>query len=113
MQNASSDSPKSIEVLSLGMNRTATSSIQEALRILGYNEVMHGFTISNRPEKLMSGWRDAMNAKWYDGGEPITRETFDRLLVDNGFVAVTDVCAAYFAEELVEAYPEVRDQSLW
>lgn len=36
------------------------------------------------------------------------REVFDKLLVGNGYVGVSAMNAILFAEELVAAYPEVR-----
>ncbi|PYH44722.1 sulfotransferase family protein [Aspergillus saccharolyticus JOP 1030-1] len=106
-----------LRVLSLGLTRTGSESMMDALRILGYYEAYHGYQamISNPRDCEM--WQKALRAK-YDGlGERFGREEWDRLL--GHCQAVSDLPAICFAEDLIEAYPDakvivtVRDVDEW
>ncbi|KAB8270397.1 hypothetical protein BDV30DRAFT_229036 [Aspergillus minisclerotigenes] len=77
-----------MKVLVLGLSRTGTDSIKKALLKLGYSDVYHGYTAATENPRDCEMWLDAMAAKW-DG-------------------AVTDIPAAVFAKELIEAYPEAK-----
>ena len=94
-----------MQVLSLGLPRTGTMSMQAALRILGYSDVHHGIRLIEQPT-TSNAWEALVDAKDDRGAiSPPTRETFDTLLGD--CEAVTDSPCAFFAEELLRAYPEV------
>ncbi|KAK4540175.1 hypothetical protein LTR36_009761 [Oleoguttula mirabilis] len=103
-----------LEVLSLGMPRTGTLSMQEALSTLGYATPYHYVSIfANARDADM--WLPAFRAK--AAGKPFTRREWDQLLGHCG--AVTDVPCVYFWRELVAAYPEAkivlveRDEDKW
>ncbi|KXL41455.1 hypothetical protein M433DRAFT_353308 [Acidomyces richmondensis BFW] len=94
-----------MEVLCLGMSRTGTSSLNEALRILGYNDTHHmACCIANAPECDI--WLRAIEAKWFGKGKEFERKDWDKLL---GYcMATTDLPCTGFAEELIKAYPEAK-----
>ncbi|KAK5136209.1 hypothetical protein LTR08_003816 [Meristemomyces frigidus] len=93
-----------MKVLVLGLPRTGTSSMVQALKILGYDNVHHMATcISNPLENEL--WLKAIDAKWGDA-MPLNREDWDALLGD--CMAVTDFPSAAFPMELIKAYPEAK-----
>ena len=94
-----------MQVLSLGLPRTGTASMQSALQILGYNHTAHGFDMISHPE-VGAPWMEAVNAKFLNKGKPYGRAEFDALLGD--CAAVTDMPCAAFWEELIAAYPEAK-----
>lgn len=52
-------------------------------------------------------WQEALERKYFSGGEPFGREEFDQLL--HSFAAVSsDTPAIAFAEDLIKAYPEAK-----
>ncbi|KAM3445878.1 hypothetical protein NHJ13734_000055 [Beauveria thailandica] len=91
------------------------TALRESLRTLGYWEAYH--TVSAITTKLNDCklWYDLLKKK--EAGRRVTREDLDRILGD--CQAVLDMPAAYFAEELIEAYPDakiiltVRDTESW
>lgn len=101
-----------MEVLSLGMGRTGTASMQKALQILGL-PTYHGFEMhANKPDNRM--WIEAFDAKYQRTAEAKARpwktedwrKFFDALL---GHVsAVTDLPCNVFGPELMAAYPEAK-----
>jgi len=93
-----------MEVLSLGMPRTATLSMNEALRILGYADPYH---FANILENIRDCdmWCDALNAKFKGKGRFCKKE-FDQLL--GHCAGVTDVPCIMFWEELHAYYPEAK-----
>lgn len=105
-----------MEVLSLGLPRTGTLSMQEALSILGYPSPYHYSSIfANIKDTDM--WIEALDAKYKGRGKPYGRKEWDQLLGHCG--AVTDAPSACFWRELTKAYPEAkvvlteRDEDKW
>ncbi|KAJ6015905.1 hypothetical protein N7540_010496 [Penicillium herquei] len=105
-----------MEVLILGLPRTGTQSLAEALTILGYDKVYHMKDNFIRGDH--SFWSRAMDAKYAGLGQPVTREDFDTLF--NGeYKAMSDYPAAMFSDELIAAYPSakvillIRDEDGW
>ena len=94
-----------MQVLSLGLPRTGTASMQVALQILGYINTAHGFDMISHPE-IGEQWMDAVNTKFLGQGKPYGRAEFDALL--GTCAAVTDMPCAAFWEELIVAYPEAK-----
>ncbi|KAK9415728.1 putative NAD dependent epimerase/dehydratase [Seiridium unicorne] len=108
-----------MKVLALGLPRTGSSSIAEALTTLGYKNVLHGFNILDHPTvwSLIDRAADASYATIPSyTGKPFRREEWDDLF--GPCEAATDV-AAVFATQLVGAYPEakvilvIRDFDKW
>lgn len=104
-----------MEVLCLGMCRTGTQSLAEALTILGYSPIYHMREVrKNDHEKY---WIAALEAKFEGRGKQFGRTDFDEFL--QNWAGVTDIPAAIFYEELMVAYPEakviltVRDENKW
>ena len=88
-----------MKILGVGLSKTGTTSLNEALKILGLN------SLHWEPERLrevLDGSDSKPDFRYYDD-------------VD----AVTDLPAAYFYDELLEAYPEtkciltIRDETDW
>ncbi|KAF7304529.1 hypothetical protein HMN09_00855500 [Mycena chlorophos] len=92
-----------MQVLVLGYPRTGTSSIRDALQILGYSEVHHMLSaFVNPPEAEM--WLEALEAK--ERGEIWGREQWDSLL--GHCQAVTDAPSVCFSEALIATYPDAK-----
>ncbi|KAI0128612.1 hypothetical protein BJ170DRAFT_336573 [Xylariales sp. AK1849] len=104
-----------MKVLILGMPRTGTQSLADALIQLGIAPVYHMREVGKN--KHQSLWIEALEAKFEGKGQPYGRVQFDRILGD--FEALADYPAAIFPTELIEAYPEaaiiltVRNEDKW
>lgn len=101
-----------MQVLSLGMGRTGTASMQKALQMLGL-PTYHGFEMhANKPDNRM--WIEAFDAKYQRTEERKQkpwktedwRRFFDALL--GRVSAVTDLPCNVFGPELIAAYPEAK-----
>lgn len=97
-----------MQVLSLGLPRTGTASMAEALTVLGYKDVYHGIkSIDNKEDwAILEKAADASfpNLPSYTG-RPFTREQWDELW--GHCEAVTDV-ASVFAPQLIGSYPDAK-----
>ncbi|KAK0367274.1 hypothetical protein LTR91_016357 [Friedmanniomyces endolithicus] len=105
-----------LEILSLGLCRTGTLSMQAALTLLNYPSPYHYSSIfANVQDADM--WNAALRAKYFGRGREFGRREWDQLLGHCG--AVTDVPAVLFWQELVAAYPDakvvlvVREEEAW
>ena len=107
-----------MQVLSLGLSRTGTASMQEAYTILGYESPYHFASIfANIHDADM--WNEALRMKLNTKNRSKTygRAEFDQLL--GHCAAVTDAPCCVFWEELIDAYPEAkvvlveRDEDKW
>lgn len=94
-----------MQVLSLGMPRTGTVSMQAALEILGCKPTYHGYTALYKLDHLPA-WTAAFEAKYHNNGKSFTRQDWDQLLGNYG--AVTDSPCICFAEDLISAYPDAK-----
>ncbi|KAI1766367.1 hypothetical protein GGR53DRAFT_486488 [Hypoxylon sp. FL1150] len=91
-----------MKVLILGLPRTGTQSLADALERLGIGPVYHMREVGkNRHQAL---WAEALDAKFEGRGEPYNREKFDQIL--GNYEALADYPAAIFPAELMAAYPE-------
>lgn len=99
-----------MQVLAVGISRSGTDSLREALHVLGFNHTFHGFDTIVPPSSLEAIYR--LLQKKYNSvprsGETkkLTAEDFDTVL--SGCVGVSDLFAAEFAPELVAAYPDAK-----
>lgn len=85
---------------------TASSSITEALTILGYKDVHHGITATPQDWPLISDACDACFPVLPSyTGQTFTRADWDRLF--GRCEAVTDM-GSFFALDLVKAYPDAK-----
>ncbi|KAH6848099.1 hypothetical protein B0I37DRAFT_376662 [Chaetomium sp. MPI-CAGE-AT-0009] len=103
-----------MQVLCVGLPRTGTESLQQALLHLGYQHTYHGWDIVYDSECHSPGWVRLARKKWYTTpgmgtrrkGAAVTAAEFDELLGHS--VAVTDAAASVFAAEMVAAYPQAK-----
>lgn len=99
---------REMKVLCLGLPRTGSTSMAEALTLLGYQNVYHTSRSLQRPRdwEILERAADATFPclPSYNRG-PFTRADWDELWGDSE--ATTDA-AGIFAPELVRAYPEAK-----
>ncbi|KAI6849030.1 hypothetical protein KC332_g1392 [Hortaea werneckii] len=95
-----------MRVLNLGLFRTGTSSLREALSILEFQKVYHMSYVFQQKPSDSKIWLRAFDAKYRKQGAPFSREEWDGILGDCD--AVSDFPCAAFSEELIAAYPEAR-----
>lgn len=100
---------KELRVLCLGLPRSATESLHNALQILDYDGVSHGIPWwLHHPEHSVKYTELALLSQ--QGRTPnvslLRSEFFDRVLGD--VEATTDIPSVWFAEELLSAYPDAR-----
>ncbi|KAF4445676.1 hypothetical protein F53441_10625 [Fusarium austroafricanum] len=110
---------REMQVLCLGLPRTGTASMAEALTVLGYKDVFHGLKTMDNKEAwhVLERATDASfpNLPSYTG-KPFTREEWDE--VWGSSEATTDVASVY-APQLIEIYPDamvilvIRDFDPW
>ncbi|KAJ6438806.1 putative polyprenyl synthetase [Purpureocillium lavendulum] len=101
-------SPGEMQVLALGLPRTGSASLAEALRILGYKNVHHGLNnIENNSDWLL--FDRAADATFSVlpsySEEVLTRQEWDKAF--GSCEAATDV-ASFFAPQLVQTYPHAK-----
>ena len=102
-----------MQVIAVGISRSATESLQQALHMLGVEHVWHGYDVLLPPFCLealyrlaVKKYRDPPSGKALDTGLKISREDFDAVI--GHCVGVSDLPAAAFARELIAAYPEAK-----
>lgn len=95
-----------MKVVVLSFPRNGTLGLYKAFRILGYNPY-HLVTAFQQGSKHCNIIREGLEAKsgGKDKGKPYGKEEFDRWLA--GHDVVMDV-SAFFAEDLVKAYPDAK-----
>ncbi|KAL4954352.1 hypothetical protein BDW69DRAFT_194080 [Aspergillus filifer] len=101
-----------MQVLAVGISRSGTESLREALHILGYDHTHHGFDTILPPYDLENMYRllkkkyKTPPAPGATPGPKLTAEDFDTILGHS--VGVCDLTAAEFAPELIAAYPDAK-----
>ncbi|KAF5575371.1 hypothetical protein FPCIR_13168 [Fusarium pseudocircinatum] len=108
------ESPKATRsppILCLGAPRNGSASLMQALQILGYPNVHHGWEAAEREELQ---WQWSIFDRACDAtftvlptyrGKPFSREEWDEVFGE--YDAVSDV-ASFFAESLIPAYPDAK-----
>ncbi|KAJ7827607.1 P-loop containing nucleoside triphosphate hydrolase protein, partial [Mycena olivaceomarginata] len=99
-----------MRVLVLGFPCTGTSSMRDALRMLGYNDTHHMDSVFRDPSQIWP-WTAAIYDMIYGKGKPYGRAEWDSLLGDCQARyprAVTNLPSILFAEALIDAYPEAK-----
>lgn len=97
----------SLQILAVGLPRTGTSSLKQALIDLGFGKCMHMDELFNQPE-LVDLW-----VELYETGKTDTERLFA------GYQSSTDIPGALLYKELMAAYPDlkiilnVRDAESW
>ncbi|KAK4207830.1 P-loop containing nucleoside triphosphate hydrolase protein, partial [Rhypophila decipiens] len=106
---------KPMQVLCVGLPRSGTESLQQALLTLGYDHTYHGWDIVYDDEVHSPSWVKIARMKWYPDivtlshspkSVRITAKEFDSVLGHSQ--AVTDAAASCFAREIIEAYPDAK-----
>lgn len=97
-----------LHIMCLGLSRSGTESLKQALEILGCEKVYHGFNVPENPGDAIV-WCRLGFAKAQ--GEPsdsnlFTAHSFDRVIGDCD--AVTDIPCAIFGPEMLQAYPDAK-----
>lgn len=101
-----SERSRPMRVLALGMSRTGTQSMANALSQLGYDRVYHGHDMGNDRREVIA-WRDLWHRKQQpSGSHTIRSQDFDKII--GHYEAVTDAPAALFWSELMDAYPKAK-----
>ncbi|PWY66525.1 hypothetical protein BO94DRAFT_332000 [Aspergillus sclerotioniger CBS 115572] len=95
-----------LQVLGLGLSRTGTSSLRQALLDLGYDDCYHFASCMNENPRDCDLWCAALEAKFQGQGRPFTRTEWDQLL--GHCQAVTDTPCVVFYAELLAAYPDAK-----
>lgn len=93
-----------MKVLAVGLSRTGTESLKQALSLLGYDHVYHGFDFLKKPEQVYP-WVQLLERKLAGETMP-TQEAFDDIVGD--CEAVTDLPCSALAVELFHAYPDAK-----
>ena len=104
-----------MQVLAVGISRSGTESLRNALHILGIEHTWHGYD-AMLPHYTLEEWYKLAVKKYVEpaatgadadpNGLKVTREDFDEVL--GSCVGVSDLPAAAFARELIAAYPEAK-----
>jgi hypothetical protein len=99
-----------MQILAVGISRSATESLREALHILGFNHTFHGFDTILPPSSLEAIYR-LLQKKYTTSAKQgetnkLTASDFDTVL--SNCVGVSDLLAAEFATELITAYPNAK-----
>jgi len=95
-----------LRVLCLGLSRTGTVSLRQALMRLGYGDCYHfASTLQENPLDTEL-WLEALNAKFNGVGKEYGRREWDALL--GHCQAVTDTPCVIFYKELMLAYPDAK-----
>lgn len=102
---------KPMQVLAVGISRSGTESLREALHELGFRHTFHGFDTILPPcslEAIYKLLRKKYNTIPSDDDyiQKLTAEDFDTVLSD--CVGVSDLFAVEFAVELIHAYPDAK-----
>lgn len=100
----------SMQVLAVGISRSGTDSLREALHVLGVNHTHHGFDTILPPSSLEAIYK-LLQKKYTPAPDStsqrkLTAKDFDTVLLNS--VGVSDLFAAEFALELIEAYPKAK-----
>lgn len=102
-----------MQVIAVGISRSATESLQQALHILGIEHVWHGYDSIVPPFCLealyklaIKKYRSPLSKESLETGLKISREEFDAVF--GHCVGISDLPAAAFARELIAAYPEAK-----
>ncbi|KAK4225773.1 hypothetical protein QBC38DRAFT_481997 [Podospora fimiseda] len=115
-----------MQVLCVGLPRSGTESLQQALLILGYDYTYHGWDIvypspsstSQTPHPDAQLWSSLARKKFFSPSSPLTTTDFDSILSTSQ--AVTDAPCSLFASEIISAYPKAKvilnqrhDETAW
>jgi hypothetical protein len=94
-----------LEILCLGLPRSGTDSLKQALEQLGYKRVYHGFRVAENPGETVAWCRPGFAKTGYHSPDSglFTAESFGRIIGDCD--AVTDIPAPYSAPKCCRPTP--------
>ncbi|CAK3755802.1 Hypothetical predicted protein [Lecanosticta acicola] len=92
-----------LKLLCLGLSRSGTDSLRQALLQLDYKKIYHGYVWLAQPADA-SQWIHLAHLQITH--QPISASEFDSVLGDCD--AITDIPPAGFAPELLDAYPDAK-----
>ena len=95
-----------MQVLVLGLSRTGTYSMAEALEKLGCKEYHMKEVFANFKANHIEYWRDSLYRKYHNQPGQYKRREFDKILTQ--YSALTDAPCVLFSDELLEAYPDAK-----
>lgn len=95
-----------LRVLCLGLSRTGTVSLRQALVQLGYKDCYHFASVLQENPLDSVLWLEALKAKFRGIGAPYSKKEWDALL--GHCQAITDTPCVLFYKELLEAYPDAK-----
>lgn len=99
-----------MHLLCLGLSRTGTQSLREALFQIGYDDVYHQTNFNQNDPYDAELWLDAYRNRFESQGTPWDtqkwKNAFDAAL--GHCMAVSDVPCITFWRELMEAYPDAK-----
>ena len=95
-----------LRVLCLGLSRTGTVSLRQALIRLGYQDCYHFASTLQENPRDTELWLEALNAKFKGIGKEYGKAEWDALL--GHCQAVTDTPCVIFYKELLRAYPDAK-----
>ncbi|KAI1388125.1 uncharacterized protein F4822DRAFT_444565 [Hypoxylon trugodes] len=95
-----------MQVLCVGISRSGTESLREALLRLGYVHTYHGWDTLLPPRFQLEAWYYLVKRKAEQPDTKFTAADFDPII--GHCVALTDLQGAVFAPELIEAYPDAK-----
>jgi hypothetical protein len=95
-----------LRILCLGLSRTGTVSLRQALIQLGYKDCYHFASTLQENPRDAEMWIEALKAKFKGIGEPYGKEQWDALL--GHCQAISDTPCVMFYKELLAAYPDAK-----
>lgn len=106
-KNLARDRPNCpLQVLTIGISRSGTESLRQALIRLRYADCHHGFRYITEPAEVLQWVRLALAQRRGDKSN-LSAEKFDKCLGD--CQALTDQPSCGIALELLDAYPEAKE----
>jgi len=90
----------------LGLSRTGSTSVEKALKNLGYKNVYSMDRLAKDHANDCTTWLRALEVKYGSGNINIQKEEWEQLL--DGFDVVRGLPAAAFAPELIAAFPNSK-----
>ncbi|KAF2159178.1 hypothetical protein M409DRAFT_30317 [Zasmidium cellare ATCC 36951] len=99
------DTPPKLEIISLGLARTASLSLSQALKTLGYHPVYHSVEATFSRPRDGKIWLELIRKKFHHH-QPITKHDLDRATA--GIQAGTSAPYWAFWHELMTYYPDAK-----
>lgn len=102
------DPNDNLEVVSLGLPRTGTTSLYAALESLGFGPCHQGidlFRSTARNEAFIDFWARALDGRWRPGDPKLNARLHELM---QGYRSVTDMPIFSLPDEVYAAYPDAK-----